>query len=124
MTHQRSLAMVMHHSVLMVECRCQLSDLCHGFQQEHSLTPSCVDFIPLHWGFIGAAQAEAPNCAKGPFMPNSENIMVHIYLLQPLQMCCAVLHLQKALDRLSSVRWAQGQAASTMQVDWLILIKS
>jgi len=91
----------MQHSALMVESNCQLSDLCHGLQQKHSLAPSCVDFIPLHWGFVGAAQAEAPNRAKGPFMPNSEDIMVHICLLQPLQMSCTVLHLQETLDGLS-----------------------
>lgn len=70
-------------------------NLCHGLQQQHSLAPGCIDLVPVHRSVSGAAQAEAANGAKGSIMPDSKDIMVHIGLLQPLQVGSAVLHLQQ-----------------------------
>lgn len=70
-------------------------NLCHGLQQQYSLTPGCIDLVPLHRSVSSAAQAEAANGAKGAIMPDSKDIMVHICLLQSLQVGSAVLHLQQ-----------------------------
>lgn len=67
----------------------------HGLEQQHSLAPGCIDFIPLHGSVSSAAQAEAPDGAKGAIMPDPEDIMVHIGLLQSLQVGSTVLHLQQ-----------------------------
>lgn len=69
------------------------TDLGQGVKQQDCLAPGCVDFIPLHTDIIGAPQPKPPDGAKRAIMPDAEDILVHVCLLQTLQVGCCVLHL-------------------------------
>ena len=58
----------------------------HGVQQQHHLAPGSIDFIPFHVFLGGPAQPEARDGAEGPIVPDTEHIIIHIRVLQPLQL--------------------------------------
>lgn len=62
-----------------------LAHLGHGVQQQNSLSPGCIDFLPLHWTVGGPAQSEATDGTKGPITVDVEDAVQDIRGLQALQ---------------------------------------